>query len=201
MTIADNLNIIKNSLASIKEAIIGKGQTPTGNITTYADAICNIEVGSNEEIKYKNADPFLDTLFDKNMNANTIVIPNGITIIPIGCFARLPEEYISNLLSSDEYTGDLTINDWAIAKLAQERITNVIIPDSVTSIERLSFAFNNGLTNITIGSGVTSVEMHAFHGCNNLKKVTIKNDEGSIYFADKKPFPDSCVVTYTGSVE
>lgn len=39
------LNTINTALNNIKEAIIDKGQTPSGNITTYADAISNIETG------------------------------------------------------------------------------------------------------------------------------------------------------------
>ena len=37
--ISENLSTVKQSLIDIKNAIIDKGVTPTGNITTYADAI------------------------------------------------------------------------------------------------------------------------------------------------------------------
>lgn len=40
--ISTNLTTIQNSLKDIKSAILQIGQTPTGNITTYADAIRNI---------------------------------------------------------------------------------------------------------------------------------------------------------------
>ncbi len=45
MTIASKLTIINNALADIKEAIINKGQTPSGDITTYANAIDGISGG------------------------------------------------------------------------------------------------------------------------------------------------------------
>lgn len=45
MTIEDKLTTIGESLQDIKQAIINKGQTVTGNITTYADKINDIQSG------------------------------------------------------------------------------------------------------------------------------------------------------------
>lgn len=42
-TIAENLQTIKNSTDAIKQAIIDKGGTISGDITTWADAISGIE--------------------------------------------------------------------------------------------------------------------------------------------------------------
>ena len=39
MSIDDKLDIIGDSLTDIKGAILNKGVTPSGNITTYASAI------------------------------------------------------------------------------------------------------------------------------------------------------------------
>lgn len=44
-TIAENLQIIKDSTEAIKQAIIDKGGTIEGDITTWADAISGIETG------------------------------------------------------------------------------------------------------------------------------------------------------------
>ena len=44
-TIAENLQTIKNSTDAIKQAIIDKGGTISGDITTWADAINGIETG------------------------------------------------------------------------------------------------------------------------------------------------------------
>jgi len=48
MSTYDKLDTINDSLNDIKTAIIGKGVTPTGNITTYATAIANIPTGGGE---------------------------------------------------------------------------------------------------------------------------------------------------------
>lgn len=48
-TIAENLQTINSSLQNIKQAIIDKGATVDGDITSYADAIKSIETGGGEE--------------------------------------------------------------------------------------------------------------------------------------------------------
>ena len=47
-TIAENLQTIKDSTDAIKQAIIDKGGTISGDITTWADAINGISEGSGE---------------------------------------------------------------------------------------------------------------------------------------------------------
>lgn len=54
MTISAKLTTVNSALADIKSAIIGKGQTPTGNITTYAIAIGNISGGGSGDDEYAN---------------------------------------------------------------------------------------------------------------------------------------------------
>lgn len=44
-TISENLQILKDSTDAIKQAIIDKGGTISGDITTWADAIGNIQTG------------------------------------------------------------------------------------------------------------------------------------------------------------
>ena len=51
-------------------------------------------------------------------------------------------------------------------------LTNITIPDSVTSIGVLAFYDCTGLTSITIGNGVTSIGWSAFEGCTGLKSIT-----------------------------
>jgi hypothetical protein len=55
-TIAENLQTIKSSTDAIKQAIIDKGGTISGDITTWADAISGIETSgggdSNENITF-----------------------------------------------------------------------------------------------------------------------------------------------------
>lgn len=56
-------------------------------------------------------------------------------------------------------------------------LTSVVIPDSVTSIDKGTFKNCTGLTSVTIGSGVTFIGDSAFSGCTSLKTVNYKGSE------------------------
>jgi hypothetical protein len=51
-TIAENLQMIKDSTEAIKQAIIDKGGTIEGDITTWANSISGISGGGNELKKF-----------------------------------------------------------------------------------------------------------------------------------------------------
>ena len=59
-------------------------------------------------------------------------------------------------------------------------ITNLIIPNSVTSIGNYAFQNCSGLTSITIPNSVTSIGVYAFYGCTRLTSITIPNSVTSI---------------------
>ena len=59
-------------------------------------------------------------------------------------------------------------------------LTSVTIPNSVTSIGFAAFALCTSLTSVTIGSGVTSIGDSAFGSCSSLTSVTIPNSVTSI---------------------
>ena len=59
-------------------------------------------------------------------------------------------------------------------------ITNLIIPNSVTSIGVKAFEYCCGLTYVTIPNSVTSIGEEAFRGCSGLTSVTISNSVTSI---------------------
>jgi hypothetical protein len=50
-------------------------------------------------------------------------------------------------------------------------LTVLIIPNSVKSIGKETFAYCNGLTSVTIGNSVTSIGNAAFYFCSKLKSI------------------------------
>ena len=59
-------------------------------------------------------------------------------------------------------------------------LTNITIPNSVTSIGWFAFAYSSSLKSITIPSSVTSIKMSAFRDCSSLKSITIPSSITSI---------------------
>ena len=79
MSTYDKLDTINDSLNDIKTAIIAKGQTPSGNITTYATAIGNI---STLNAQTKTVTPTTSQQIiepDNNYNALSQVTVNAVT--------------------------------------------------------------------------------------------------------------------------
>ena len=60
-------------------------------------------------------------------------------------------------------------------------LTSIIIPNSVTSIGDYVFEYCGNLENVIIGSGVTTIGTNAFKECNNLKSVTFENTNDWYY--------------------
>ena len=59
-------------------------------------------------------------------------------------------------------------------------VTNLVIPDSATTIKKCAFYNCSGLTSATIGNSVTSIGENAFYNCTGLTSVTIGNSVTSI---------------------
>ena len=83
----------------------------------------------------------------------------NIYITDIAAWCKISE--LSNLMRYGSNSKKLYLNN--------ELITDLVIPDSVTSIDYGAFRDCSGLTSITIPDGVTSIGNYAFSGCKNLK--------------------------------
>lgn len=97
-----------------------------------------------------------------------------------------PLVYAQNLyLNGELITDELVIPD-SVTSIESNvfsnysRLTSVTIPDSVTSIGRSAFSNCSSLTNVTIGNGVTTIGNAAFQYCSSLTSITIPDSVTSI---------------------
>ena len=79
------------------------------------------------------------------------------------------EDYTDNPLS---YTHDLYLNG--------EKVTDLIIPDGVTSIEDYAFYGLNDVASVKLPASLTKIGNNAFVGCSGLSEITIPNSVTSI---------------------
>lgn len=97
-----------------------------------------------------------------------LVIPNGITSIPLYAF------YGCSSITSITMPNSLTsINANAFGRCMW--ITSITIPDNVYFISQYAFNNCNRLTSATIGNGVTRINDGLFRYCESLQSVTISD--------------------------
>lgn len=118
-----------------------------------------------------------------------ITIPDSITSIGqdafLGCpivNATIPTLAISAIEKGSLKTVALTSGESILANAFNRCIslTDIIIPESVTSIGRYAFGYCDSLTNITIPDSVTSIGVGAFDNCGSLTSITIPSRVTSI---------------------
>lgn len=74
-------------------------------------------------------------------------------------------------VTAEDLKGASNISPYAFVLC--NKLTNVTIPDSVTTIGYYAFMQCPELSSITIGSGVTSIGESAFYNCSDLTSITL----------------------------
>ena len=102
-TISENLQTIKSSTDAIKQAIIDKGGTISGDITTWASAISGISGGGSEG----STGEIINNVYISVIESY-LVAPPSTDSVDVFCSFEYPVDFNGNIVMS-YYNGDTTV--------------------------------------------------------------------------------------------
>lgn len=130
--------------------------------------------------------------FQQCLSLTSITIPSSVTSIGDSVFVNCyfeSDKFINNS-SASGYPWSATICDviqddglcisGTTAIKCRPKATNVVVPESVTSIKNDAFYNCKRLISVDIGNGVTTIGTGVFRDCTSLQKVTIGSEVTSI---------------------
>lgn len=134
------------------------------NINSYSFHDCNgmrfVSIPSSVENIYCDA-------FSDCTGLNYVDFPDTAALI----------NWCSGILSTNEYSPVKYAHNIAINGSV---VTNLVIPNTVTSIANYTFYGCSGLASVTIPSSITSIGVDAFYGCNGLVTVNFPDTSALI---------------------
>ena len=163
----------------IPDSVIYNGKTyqvtSIGNSAFYNSSLTSVTIGNNVTSIGQEAF-FLSSL-------NSVTIGKSVTSIGESAF-----EGCSSLTKTN-YTGDIA--SWCDIKfdgwhanpifystnlyINNQEVTELVIPNNVTTIEDDTFIGMSSLKSLTISEGVTNIGSRAFEDCSSLSSVTLPN--------------------------
>ncbi len=164
----------------LKEVVITSGDSIGDWAFSYCDSLTSVTIGNSVTSIGSHAFEGCDTLTSVNY-LGTIEDWCGITFdgffanpLNNGATLYLNGELVTELVIPNGVT---TIKDYAFSGYS---ITSVTIGNSVTSIGNSAFSSCSSLTSVTIGDSVTSIGDHAFYNCSSLTEIIIPDSVTSI---------------------
>ena len=151
------------------------------NIESYAFAYCS---SLHSFTIPNNLTTIKSYTFEYCYELSSITIPNSVTSIEKDAFKscyNLTSVHISDVAAwcNISFRDNPFYNDGHVF-LNNEEITNLIIPNNVTSISSRAFIYCSAITSVTIPNSVKSIGESAFAGCSGLTSLSIPNSVTSI---------------------
>ncbi len=151
------------------------------NIESYAFAYCS---SLHSFTIPNNLTTIKSYTFEYCYELSSITIPNSVTSIEKDAFKscyNLTSVHISDVAAwcNISFRDNPFYNDGHVF-LNNEEITNLIIPNNVTSISSRAFIYCSAITSVTIPNSVKSIGEGAFGGCSGLTSLSIPNSVTSI---------------------
>ena len=124
--------------------------------------------------------------FYSNSSITDITLPSSLTSISGSAFSN------SNNIETLEYKGAIEqwlemsfgydwITDTSHAFIInEEEVTNLVIPENITTIPQYAFYGCNGITSITLPSSLEAIGSYAFYRCSGFTSITLPSSLTSI---------------------
>ena len=159
---------------------------------TYGDTQPSGEITIPSSVSYNGQDYSVTSIgsgaFEECSALTSVTIPNSVTAINHEVFhtcSALTNVYYNGSVAdwcqidfSNMYSNPLS--NGAKLYINNQLVTDLVIPDEVTTIKSYAFYGCSALTSVTIGNSVTSIGRSAFEKCSALTSVTIPNSVTSI---------------------
>jgi len=177
MNLQGKIEYIKNAVTAIKQAIVRKNVTPTGDLSTYADAIDNIETKNNTSLTV-----------NPSTSSQTIRVPAEYTGYDVVTVNPVTNAIDSDITANNIKQGVniLGVNGSVIELQGETRVFNTngtYTPSSgkngITEVTVNVPVDHDDLINGTITSvntDVSTIKGGAFKDCTNLMSLTLTNN-------------------------
>ena len=163
---------------------------------TIGNSVTNITVGAFQgctgitSIVIPNSvESIGEKAFYNTSNLTSVTIGNSVTSIGSAAFSgSMPSRNVYFSGSIEQWCGISFVSEASNPLYSSvnfyvnsnELVTDLVIPNSVTSIGNNQFIGAQSLTSVIIPSSVTSIGQRAFQSCSNLSSITIGSSASSI---------------------
>ena len=157
--------------SNLTSVIIGNSVTSIRDAAFYGcSELTNVTIPSN--VTHIGSETFA---YCSKLSKISVDSRNTVYQSRNNCLINTKEKKLIRGCKNSVIPSDGSVTDISYAFSGCTGLTNIVIPDSITSIGKYAFEGCTGLTSITIPDSVTSIRDGAFFGCTGLTNITIPN--------------------------